>query len=306
MKDARTAAFSPDGRFMAIASQEGAVQIIDASTGKRTREIAAQKAAVRAVSFDESARTLACAHADGSVRLYALPSGALKKKLTESEPSSFGLYALSLSPDGSTVAAGTYWGRILRWDVASGKERPYVSGHGAMVSSVAFSPDGRTLASGSHDATVAWWDASTGAGIVTLRTHTATARAAFSPTANLLAVTGDQMTRIWRFDAETSLDSVSHPCCTVDLLDFAPDGARIALGARTHAGAYTTLVAEAKDAKMIWSTDPERSAITALAFSEKRRMLRRFADRKAGVPLESASGIPLDAHETHQSIGGQP
>ena len=71
--------------------------------------------------------------------------------------------SVAVSPDGKTLASGSFDKSIKLWDVASGKNTATLKGHDKIVnnvafSSVAFSPDGKTLASGSADETIKLWD----------------------------------------------------------------------------------------------------------------------------------------------------
>ena len=65
---------------------------------------------------------------------------------------------VSFSPDGKTLASGSWDYTVKLWDVASAKELKTLSGHSDSVWSVSFSPDGKTLASGSRDYTVKLWN----------------------------------------------------------------------------------------------------------------------------------------------------
>ena len=68
---------------------------------------------------------------------------------------------LIFSPDGKTLAGGSYDATIVLWDVGTGHPKKTLTGHTAGVYSVAFSPDGRTLASGGRDETIRFWDVDT-------------------------------------------------------------------------------------------------------------------------------------------------
>ena len=67
------------------------------------------------------------------------------------------VYSVSFSPNGQTLASGSWDTTIRLWDVMTGDHKKTLEGHGSSVRSVAFSPDGQTLASGSEDSTVLLW-----------------------------------------------------------------------------------------------------------------------------------------------------
>lgn len=83
------------------------------------------------------------------------------------------LQEVSLSPDGSLVAAVGYSGPITIWDTATGQLLHRIEGHaeGDSARSVAFSPDGHYLATGGSDWTVRVWDVATGRQVQLLRAH---------------------------------------------------------------------------------------------------------------------------------------
>ncbi|MDP7060111.1 MAG: protein kinase [Candidatus Marinimicrobia bacterium] len=67
------------------------------------------------------------------------------------------VWSVTFSPDGKTLASGSYDKTIKLWRVRDGRLMKTITGHGGSVLSVAFSPDGKTLASGSYDKSIKLW-----------------------------------------------------------------------------------------------------------------------------------------------------
>jgi RNA polymerase sigma factor (sigma-70 family) len=94
-----------------------------------------------------------------TLRLWDVATGReLLKSDNRPDPSA----ALSLSPDGKTIAVGDTTGKIRLLDASKGNTIHTLAGHGKQILSLAFSPNGRWLASGSNDQTVQLWEVSTG------------------------------------------------------------------------------------------------------------------------------------------------
>jgi mono/diheme cytochrome c family protein len=155
-------AYHPTGKVLAI-GRYGAVELMQSETRKPIRTLDGLKGNVNALIFSADGAQLFAASGEnalfGEVKQWTVADGKLIRTYEGHRDT---LYGLALSPDGQTLATGSYDQQIKLWNTATGAELRTLRGHNGGVFAVAFRPDGKILASASADRTVKLWDVATG------------------------------------------------------------------------------------------------------------------------------------------------
>jgi WD40 repeat protein len=194
------AVFSPTGRWVATATDDGAVKLWETRTGRLFRnltqtfqanqglihvansmagKIAATVQPVVQMKFSPNEQVLATTDPLQRVWLWDISSGKLKQELVPpvaAVDNTGAVNPLSFSPDGRMVATvdpssvspgGAHAAHV--WDVQTGKEVATLPGHQGNVSAVQFSPDGSYVATTSTDGVVRFWSTEAGGELPTLK-----------------------------------------------------------------------------------------------------------------------------------------
>ncbi|MDQ6693298.1 MAG: hypothetical protein M3014_02620, partial [Chloroflexota bacterium] len=149
------ASFSPDGRFVLTASEDGTAKIWDIAGRHVVRTFAANSGRVAAAVWSTDGKSVATGGAGSAVRIWDASSGQVLHTLQTGES---GVSSLAYSPDGRSLAAGTFTGVVQIWDTTSAAQLQAFKVGTGVLSGVAYSPDGKLLAVADTNGRAGLWD----------------------------------------------------------------------------------------------------------------------------------------------------
>ncbi len=145
------------------------------------------------------------------------------------------VWSVAFSPDGKTLASGSWDQTVRLWDVDTEQLLHTLTEHTNEVVSVAFSTDD-TLASGDWDGTIRLWNPHTGKLKRTLTDHRGgITSVAFSPDDSILASgSADQTIRLWNPHTGKLLHTFTEHTDRVESVAFSSDGTILASASYDH------------------------------------------------------------------------
>lgn len=161
----RSAAFSPEGKALALGYEDGAVDLIDMHAPRAARRLG-QIRPIYAIASAPSGGGILTGDVDGYVSLWSLPTMA-RSWTSRLHPEQ--VNAIAVSPDGQVALSGagnwdpgrrdeTYRDVLKVWDVATGTILKTLEGPGSDVIATMFLPDGkRALSLAGFSRGVASW-----------------------------------------------------------------------------------------------------------------------------------------------------
>ena len=259
----QSVAYSRDGKWIALAREDGRISIRHAADAKVARELDAFTDVASCVAFSEDSQRIAAGSFDKTIKVWSVATGELQAELLGHTN---WVFSVVFAPDGLTLASGGYDKTVKLWNIAEKKELVTLSGHTAGVRSVVFTHDGRLLISGSADRTAMVWSVIDHQPIATLKGHAAAVRGvAISPDGDTLATASEDSTvKLWKTADWTERATLSGTEGVMFwCLAFSPAGRTLA------AGAFDGTVklydpAEGKERQMLRGPT---EAITAVAFA---------------------------------------
>ncbi|QDV69490.1 WD domain, G-beta repeat [Rosistilla carotiformis] len=157
------------GKNLLALAKFGRVDLVDANTEQVIRQIEGLPGKVNAVRFSHDEKYLLVAGGvtgvAGQVGLWDL---AQSQFVNRWQTPSDSIYAVDITHDNQTIAAGGY-DRIVRiWNRDSDKPTKTLDGHNGPIHGVRFDPSGQVLATASGDETIKLWNVASGERLDTL------------------------------------------------------------------------------------------------------------------------------------------
>jgi len=146
-------ACSPDGRWLASASDDLSVRLWDLRSGACKHVMRGHVDWIRSVAFHPASQLLASAGEDGKVFIWDVASGDRVRTI---ENVMSRIFSVAFCMDGTSVAVAGNEPEVWLFSIADKQHKTELKGHLGRLSSVA--AYGQTLATCSEDSTVILWD----------------------------------------------------------------------------------------------------------------------------------------------------
>jgi len=265
-------ALTADGKVVATgtAGPDGdhRIRLWDVATGEERLQLRGFRTLSKPLAFSPDGKILAVADM-GDVHLHDTADGKELRQFGGSEHREQ-VASLAFSPDGTTLATGSYDRAVRLWDASTGKLLHTVEGHQEKVEALAFSPDGKLLASGGWDRTVYLIDPGTGKVLRRLEQPGPVRDVAFSPDSRDLGVgVSDGVARLYEAASGKERRQFRGHQGPVRSLSFAADGKTLA----TESEDFTIRLWEAVSGKELTRTAGHAGQVGAVAFSPDGRTL---------------------------------
>jgi WD40 repeat protein len=221
--------FTPDGRELLSAGDDGRLRRWNVSTGKELPSSfdAHPRVSMLSIAVSADGKRMATAALDKTAKVWETATNKLVTTCSEK----IGFVHAALSPDGKTLATGT--NRVRLWDAMTGQSLGELTDRPSFIDALVFSSDGKRLACSGGRNTVKLWDVEAQKELATLTGHSRAVFAlAFAPDGKALASASvDHTIKLWDLATNMERITLTEHADPVSSVAFSPDGSLLVSGA---------------------------------------------------------------------------
>ena len=151
--------FSPDGRIIASAGQDGSIRTWSRADGGELLTIKAHDATIYSLAFNPAGQQLCSGSFDKTIKLWN-PVNGIQVGVFKGHQE--GVFCLGFSADGQQLFSGSSDLTVRRWEVKSGKALSVYEGHGGWVTGLGLNPSASRLISADYSGTLLTWNVANG------------------------------------------------------------------------------------------------------------------------------------------------
>ena len=220
-------AISPDGRYLATASEDLLIYLWDGLTGEQIGQLAGHRGAITDITFSPDSTQLASGGTDAQLIIWDI---AAQGQITTLRGHERGITDVDYHPNGLLIATSSGDDTIILWNIEREERLRTYNGHSDSVRTISFDDTGERLISGSRDTSVIIWNTATANPINTLNGHNGSVQAvAVSPDgASIFSAAADRSVIWWDADSGTIKNRFLGHSDEITSVAVHPDGNLIA------------------------------------------------------------------------------
>lgn len=290
-------AYSPDGKTIAAAHDDGTVTIRNAQTHALQKTLKGHTEAVYSIAFSPDTTTLVTGSYDTTVKIWNTKSSKCIHTLKGHES---WVNAVAFSMDGTIVASGSADSTIKIWNVADGRLRLNIPTYDTLTKSIVFSKVSNELTAGGTNRNVNVYTTLNGKIIRTFTGYTQRlSNAEFSPEGNAMLTGSEESSAIiWDLKDMGRVQSFNISKGSSHNAVFSPDGRYFAAA---HDLNNSVTVWDSTNGKIYMTLQGHQERINRIIFSPNSKLIASCGWDGLVKIWDISTGMLLQTLKGHQS-----